>query len=151
MSSIVDEENPGARGETEASAVAGVRVLLVDDNAEVLESTQLVLEMMDFDVRTATSGTEALDLGEGFEPEVVLLDIGLPGMDGWTAAKQMRTHDWGQNALLVAVTGWGREEDLRRSREAGFDHHLLKPMDPDELLNLLGSVRGSHFSQADAA
>ncbi len=128
-----------------------IRVLLVDDNNDVLESTQLVLEMMGFEVVTASSGQGALERGAGFEPTIVLLDIGLPGMDGWTTARHIRDTDWGKEAMLVAMTGWGRREDIQRSREAGFDHHLIKPMDPDALLSLLYSARPSAERAADAA
>lgn len=132
-------------------AATRIRVLLVDDDANVLESTRLVLEMSDFDVRTAMTGHDALEAGDVFRPEVVLLDIGLPDMDGWATGRQVRESDWGRDAVLVALTGWGRREDVRRSREAGFDHHLIKPMDPDSLLALIGSARTTTARAADAA
>ena len=130
---------------------AGTRVLLVDDNRDVLESTRLVLEMMGFEVCTASTGAEAIERGGSFQPQAVLLDIGLPGMDGWAVARSMRESAWGAEAKLVAVTGWGRTEDIRRSEEAGFDHHLVKPMDPDELIELLADAGRAPLKEADAA
>jgi DNA-binding response OmpR family regulator len=82
----------------------------------------------------------AVEAAGEFRPNVVLLDIGLPRMNGYDAARKIREHSWGEGMVLVALTGWGQEEDRRRSREAGFDHHMIKPVDPDLLLRLLASL-----------
>jgi CheY-like chemotaxis protein len=87
----------------------------------------------------AHDGLAALDAASAFEPDVVLLDIGLPQLDGYDTARRMRQQPWGQAALLVAVTGWGQESDLERSRDAGFDHHLVKPVAPNMLRALLAA------------
>jgi CheY-like chemotaxis protein len=113
------------------------RILVVDDNRDAVESLALLLEMMDYDVRTAEDGLEALDVAQVFRPDIVLLDIGLPRLNGYETAQRVRQLDGGGDVLLVALTGWGQDEDRRRSRAAGFDHHLVKPVDLDALELLL--------------
>lgn len=112
------------------------RVLVVDDNPDVIESMSMLLEIMNIDVRTASNGSEAIDLGETYHPDVILMDIGMPGMNGLECARAIRQKEWGKTANMIAVTGWGQEEDIQRSLEAGFDSHLVKPMDPDALMAL---------------
>jgi CheY-like chemotaxis protein len=116
------------------------RVLVVDDNRDAVESLAILLEMMGYEVRTAGDGLEAVTETQAFSPDVVLLDIGLPVLNGYEAAERIRALDGGGSVVLVALTGWGQEEDRRRSREAGFDHHLVKPVDPDALEALLRRV-----------
>jgi CheY-like chemotaxis protein len=122
------------------------RILVVDDNRDTVESLALLLEMMEYDVRTAEDGLAALEVARAFRPDIVLLDIGLPRLDGYETAQRVRQLDDGGTILLVALTGWGQDEDRRRSAAAGFDHHLVKPVDPDALERLLRqqahSVRG---------
>jgi signal transduction histidine kinase/DNA-binding response OmpR family regulator len=113
------------------------RVLVVDDNTDGAESLALLLQLAGHEVRIAHNGPQALDSVESFAPQLVLLDIGLPGMDGYEVARRLRTKPNLEGMLLVALTGYGREEDVRRSREAGFHHHLVKPADPTALANLL--------------
>ena len=93
--------------------------------------------MAGHETRTAHDGNEAIAAAAGFRPEVIVLDIGLPGRNGHDVARHIRAEPWGKNTLLVAVTGWGQEEDRRRSDEAGFDAHLVKPVDPIALESLL--------------
>ena len=129
--------------EAERSAVdrRGRRVLVVDDSRDSAESLALLLELKGHEVRVALDGPAALEAARGFLPEIVLLDIGLPGMDGYEVARRLRAgRDGidGEGMLLVALTGYGQDEDRRRSREAGFDHHLVKPVDFDELARVLG-------------
>jgi CheY-like chemotaxis protein len=93
------------------------------------------------DVRTALDGHEAERVAEAFRPHVVLLDIAMPGRDGHEAARRIRAQPWGKAMVLVAVTGWGQEQDRERTREAGFDAHLVKPVDHEELSQLLESFR----------
>ena len=111
-----------------ASVSAGRRVLLVDDSVDAATAMALLLEADGFDVRTAHDAIEALALAETFLPQIVLLDIGLPGMDGYRLAAEMRTRPATADALLIAVTGYGQAHDRQRSKEAGFDHHLVKPV-----------------------
>jgi len=118
------------------------RVLVVDDNVSSAQSLALVLKLEGYDVQVAHDGAVVIEAVRRFRPEVVLMDIGLPGMDGYQLAGRLRQEqDLGASiALLVAVTGYAEDEARRRSREAGFDHHLVKPIDPDALLALLASL-----------
>jgi PAS domain S-box-containing protein len=116
-------------------AAAGRRILVVDDNQDSAESLALLLEIHGHEVRTAFAGLDALETASTFRPDVVLLDIGLPGMDGYEVARRLRADD--HRGLLVALTGYGRDDDRQRSLEAGFDHHLVKPVDLDELARVL--------------
>jgi PAS domain S-box-containing protein len=121
------------------------RVLVVDDNADAADTLAMLLSVRGYDVRVARDGPAALGAARDFHPELVLLDIGLPGMDGYAVARALRA-DQAYNPLrLVALTGYGREEDRRRSAEAGFDHHLVKPVAPEVLLGILaGAFAPSH-------
>jgi signal transduction histidine kinase/DNA-binding response OmpR family regulator len=126
-------------GETTAKPRSS-RVLIVDDNSDSARSLSMLLEMGGHEVRTCYDGPSGLAEAEAFCPEVVLLDIGLPGMDGFEVAKRLRQRELSPRPLLVALTGYGQAEDVRRSREAGFDHHLVKPADPEALTALLASM-----------
>ena len=119
------------------------RVLVVDDNEDAARSLSMLLEMNGHQVRTCHDGQSALDTAEEFGPEVVLLDIGLPGMDGYEVARRLRERPAAQ-PLLVALSGYGQAEDQRRSREAGFDHHLVKPAEPEALTALFASLPAQH-------
>ena len=126
-----------------ATAPAGCprcRVLVVDDNADAAESLALLLQFAGHDVRVCHEGAAALAEAETFQPEVVLLDIGLPGMDGYEVARRLRAQPDLDKTLLVALTGYGQAEDLCRSRDAGFDRHLVKPADPEVLAAMFAEV-----------
>jgi PAS domain S-box-containing protein len=116
------------------------RVLLVDDNEDAVDSLSTLLRLEGYPVHVAHDGPAALVLAETVRPEVVVLDIGLPGMSGYEVARALRRQPWGTHLHLIAATGWGQSEDRRRSRDAGFDVHLTKPVDPDELLTLLSRL-----------
>ncbi len=113
------------------------RVLVVDDNVDAADSLSEILKLMGNDTRTAGDGQEGVDVAAEFRPEVILLDIGLPKLDGYEVCRWIREQPWGTDMLLIAITGWGQHEDRRRSREAGFDHHMVKPVDPRALMALL--------------
>ncbi len=113
------------------------RVLVVDDNVDTARGMARLLRLIGHDVRAAHTGPEAIEIARDFRPEFVLLDIGLPGMDGYRVASTLRGEEFGRDAVIVAVSGYGQDEDRRRSREAGFDYHLVKPVDHDALLGLL--------------
>ncbi len=113
------------------------RILVVDDNEDAAISLALLLQMMGQDVQIAYDGLEALAKAETFRPDIVLLDLGMPKLNGYETARRLRAEPWGEKAILVALTGWGQEEDRRRAREAGFDYHLVKPVDPTELEKLI--------------
>ena len=129
----------GPRRASPGAPPAARRVLIVDDNRFSADSLASFLEFSGHQVRIAYSGHEALALAGSFRPDFVLLDIGLPEMDGFEVAQRLRQRADLDGVLLVAVTGYGHDEILERSRAVGFDHHLVKPLDLDKLLSLLGS------------
>jgi PAS domain S-box-containing protein len=120
--------------------LAKARVLVVDDNVDAADSLALILELLGAQVRIARSGAEALEVFAHYRPSVVLLDIGMPGMNGYEVARTLRSRYPEAGAALVALTGWGQDDDRRRAREAGFDHHLVKPAQLDSLQQLLASL-----------
>jgi PAS domain S-box-containing protein len=113
------------------------RILVVDDNKDAATTLGRMLRIMGGEIRAAYDGVEAVETAEAYRPDVVLLDIGLPRLSGYEVARRIRAQPWGKAVVLIALTGWGQDEDKRRSREAGFDHHLVKPVDPDALMRLL--------------
>jgi signal transduction histidine kinase len=112
-------------------------ILIADDNQDALESLALMLRMEGHEVHCASDGEEALALAGLRKPEIVVLDVGMPKLDGCEVARRIRAESWGRGAVLVALTGWGQDVDRRRSREAGFDMHLVKPVDPATLCDML--------------
>jgi signal transduction histidine kinase/DNA-binding response OmpR family regulator len=142
-----------AAGSSAPAGAAGHRILVVDDNADVAETTAAMLEMSGHQVMTAPDGLHAMACVEQFEPEIVLLDIGLPEMDGYEVASRLRQLPKARRAWLVAVTGYGQPADRQRGREAGFDEHLLKPVDPKalgDMIERVGPTVAARFS-ADGA
>ncbi|MGC1720722.1 MAG: CHASE3 domain-containing protein [Isosphaeraceae bacterium] len=131
---------PAAAGGEHAAPRSNRRILVVDDNRDSADSLATMLNIMGNEVRTAHDGLEAVDLAATFNPEVVLMDIGLPMLNGFDAARRMRDQPGGNGMVIVALTGWGQEEDRRRSQEAGFDHHIVKPVDPFALEKLLDGL-----------
>jgi CheY-like chemotaxis protein len=115
------------------------RVLVVDDSEVQAKSLGMLLEMMGHQVRVAYNGLAALEISAEFVPDVALIDVGLPGMDGYELARRIRAQPQLQHTVLIAQTGWGREEDRENSREAGFDHHLSKPIDHQLLEKILAA------------
>jgi CheY-like chemotaxis protein len=128
---------PPASPAPRTGAAEPLKILIVDDNEDSAESLAVLMEMNGYEVRTAYEGLPALEEARTFLPGVVLLDIGLPDLDGYEVARRLRQERGRDGMLLLAMTGYGQEEDRRRSREAGFDHHLVKPVDLDELRGLL--------------
>jgi CheY-like chemotaxis protein len=146
---------PTARGDGRSAAIAknvpadpaerrssGLKVLLVDDNRDAAQTMAMLLKLDKHEVVTGSDGQEAVDTARRMRPDVVLLDIGLPTLNGYEAARQIRA-DLGDAVTLVAVTGWGQEEDRKKSKEAGFDHHLTKPVEPQALMKLVRDVAPS--------
>jgi CheY-like chemotaxis protein len=119
------------------------RILVADDNPDALESLATLLELSGHEVFSAANGALALESAERHLPEVALLDIGMPKLDGYEVARRIRAQPWGHRITLVALTGWGQESDRRRSGEAGFDSHLVKPLDLDRLTALLERLPAS--------
>jgi two-component system, sensor histidine kinase len=132
---VVEAASP--HGDGHHKGFAGRRVLVVDDNQDATETLQTLLESLGATVAAAGSGREALAQFERFEPDAVLLDIGMPGMDGYEVARRIRAMPSGNGTPLIALTGWGQQEDVRRCFEAGFDHHLVKPLDVDKLWEII--------------
>ena len=116
------------------------RVLIVDDNEDGAESLALLLELSGHETRRAHDGVEALEIAEQYRPDAVLLDIGLPRLNGYDVCRRIRNEEWGRDLAVVAMTGWGQEEDRIRSRQAGFTTHMVKPVDHEALLTFIGSL-----------
>jgi signal transduction histidine kinase len=129
--------SPAAAGE---APTVPRRILLADDNPDALESLALLLRLKGHEVFSAANGALALETAVRHMPEVALLDIGMPLLDGYEVARRIRAQEWGKAVTLVALTGWGQESDRRRSQEAGFDTHLVKPLDLDKLSALLAQL-----------
>jgi PAS domain S-box-containing protein len=123
------------------TAAGGLEVMVIDDNQDVADSCATLLELSGHRVRTAYCARHGLELAQGLQPEVMLLDIGLPDMSGYELAATIRATQWGRETILVAVTGWGQEADRERAFRCGFDHHLTKPVSTDALESLLQSLR----------
>jgi DNA-binding response OmpR family regulator len=142
---LPDAESPprtdGARPGDEGSLAERLRLLVVDDNVDAADSLAMALRMSGQEVRVAYDGAAALTIAAEIQPEAVLLDIGMPVMDGYVVAKRLRETAGPERLLLIAVTGWGQDEDRRMSKEAGFDHHLVKPVDPGILVPLIARHR----------
>lgn len=116
------------------------RILVVDDNHDSALSLAMMLSIMGHETRTAHDGESAVSTAESFLPEVVLLDIGLPKLNGYEVASRIREKAWGESMFLIAVTGWGQEEDRQRSSEVGLNVHMVKPVEPAALERLLSEL-----------
>jgi two-component system, chemotaxis family, CheB/CheR fusion protein len=116
------------------------RLMVIDDNKDAAESMSMLFELWGHDVICAYDGRAALETAAKYRPDAVFLDIGLPGMDGYEIAERLRELPESAHTVLVAITGYGQDEDRRRSREAGIDHHLVKPVSPETLHELLDSL-----------
>jgi PAS domain S-box-containing protein len=140
---VVGATGPHAAGERDQPAAlkSALRILIVDDNRDGADSLAMMLRIMGNDTRTAYDGQQGVAAAGEFRPDVILLDIGLPKLNGYEVCRRIREHLWGKSVVLIAVTGWGQEEDRRRSHEAGFDHHMVKPVDPQDLMKLLAGLR----------
>ncbi len=120
-----------------------MRILVVDDNEDAVVFLAKLLAIYGYEVRHTTSGADALQVGAAFEPQTVVLDLGMPGMDGFETARRLKQEPWGEGIRIIALTGWGQPEDLQRTRTAGFDAHLVKPLEIERLLALLKSQEPS--------
>ncbi len=134
-------QEPARPGEDEQpKPVTTRRILIVDDNRDSADSLAMLLKIMGNEVGTAYDGEQAVEAAGALRPDVVLLDIGMPKLNGYDACRRIREQPWGQGMFLIALTGWGQEEDRRRTEEAGFDQHIVKPVDPAALMKLLASL-----------
>jgi CheY-like chemotaxis protein len=116
------------------------RILVVDDNQDSAQSLAMLLKLTGHETRVAYDGLGAVEAAQSFRPDLVLLDLGLPKLSGFEACRQIRDQTWGKRTMMVALTGWGQEEDRCRSRDAGFDDHLVKPVDHAVLTRLLSRL-----------
>jgi len=130
-----------AQATQQTTAPSRFKILVVDDNHDSALSLAMMLSIMGHDTRTAHDGESALATAETFLPDVVLLDIGLPKLNGYEVAQRIRGNAWGASMYLIAITGWGQEEDRQRSREVGLNLHMVKPVEPAALEELLASLR----------
>ena len=119
------------------------RILVADDNPDLVDSVVMLLESAGHHVRGVPDGEAAVTAAREFRPDVVLLDIGMPRLNGYEAARQIRAEEWGRKMFLVALTGWGQDSDREHARAAGFDVHLVKPVDPALLHRVVAGGAGS--------
>jgi CheY-like chemotaxis protein len=134
------------------STAESYRILVADDNYDAAESLATLLELRGHQVRMAHDGVEALAIAKTFKPHVVLLDLGMPKMDGYETARQIRRQPGGKRVRLVALTGWGQHQDRQRTTEAGFDAHLVKPVTDTDLFHaLVAADTGSPKTDAASA
>jgi CheY-like chemotaxis protein len=134
------DTHPVDAAAAEHTATVPTRILVADDNLDAAQTLALLLETEGHEVRTAHDGLEAIHVAEDFRPQIALLDIGMPRLDGYQTARRIRDQPWARAVTLVAVTGWGQEQDLRMAAAAGFDRHLVKPVDPQALTRMIGQM-----------
>jgi len=115
------------------------RILVADDNIDALDSLAMLLEFAGHEVQKARDGAEALESARAWRPDIMLLDLGMPKLTGYEVAQRVRAEEWGRPVKLVAISGWGQSEDQRRSRESGFDQHLVKPISFESLNGILSA------------
>ena len=128
---------------SEPAATLTRRILIVDDNKDGARSLAMLLKLFGHETEIAHDGLKALEAAERLHPDAVLLDIGLPKLNGYEVCRRIRAQPWGKDLMLVAVSGWGQEEDLHKSRDAGFNHHIVKPVDHDILMKLIAALPAS--------
>ena len=135
------ERKPAGPAQHPVTPGGARRVLLVDDNPDSVESLALLLALSGHETETAYDGFEAVRIATAWRPDVVLLDIGLPGMSGYEVCRAIRAEAWGQDIPVIAITGWGHDDARRLTSDAGFTAHLLKPVDFSNLTGMLAEVR----------
>jgi CheY-like chemotaxis protein len=144
LPALADEQSHRAEkatGGADATELPPRRVLVVDDSPDAADTLAMMLQLVGQDARAAYDGPSALCLARDFRPALVFLDIGMPGMNGFDVAHRLPEEPGLGGTVLVAVTGWGQDEDRRRSAEAGFDHHLVKPVEPDDVQKVLADPK----------
>jgi PAS domain S-box-containing protein len=148
-SSPVAEAGEGPHTQAKAPASSGFNVLVVDDNQDAANSLAMLLRLQGHEVRVAYSGMAAMEMTKTYRPHLVFLDIGMPGMDGYEVARRLREQPDSSKIIMAAMTGWGQQEDRRRTAEAGFNYHLVKPPDPKAIDGVLAELAASR-AKADA-
>lgn len=139
----VDAASASQAGTQPAPPTRSRRILVVDDHRDGADTLVMMLQVSGNEVRGAYDGEQGLTVAEEFRPDVVLLDIGMPRLNGYEACRRLREKPWGKDVFVIALTGWGQDEDRRQSEDAGFDHHLVKPVEPQALLDLLASLKAA--------
>ena len=137
MRAAAEQADPG----TSDSNSRSLRILLADDNLDAAASLSMLLEIEGHEVQTVANGAQAVERFEKFKPDVILMDVGMPVMDGIEAARRIRDSKLGASVPIVALTGWGQEADRERTRDAGMNHHLVKPVSAEDLRTVLASLR----------
>jgi CheY-like chemotaxis protein len=137
---ISNLEHLPAQDSEECAGGIRLKVLVVDDNKDVADTCSMLIELSGHHVQVAYTGSDGIEIAEAFRPQVILTDIGLPDIDGYEFAQQVRGTPWGKTTVLVAITGWGAQESKQQSALAGFNHHLTKPIDPRTIESLLVSL-----------
>jgi len=140
---VLSVAQPNGGDEEAAYALRGRKVLVVDDNVDAAKSLAVMLKLMGNEAKTAHDGLEAIEVAATCRPDLILLDIGMPRLNGHETAKRIRQQPWGKDVVLVALTGWGQDEDRHKSNDAGFDAHLVKPIEPATLEKLLSNLRAN--------
>ena len=152
MGGLVPElENAVKQTQANNDGVPRCRVLVIDDDTDILDSTAAVIRMIGHDVETAVDGPSGVEVGRTFLPQLVLLDVGLPGMDGYRVARLVRAEPWGERVLLAAMTGWVRDTDRDAATEAGFDVHVSKPVNLRTLQDLIERAASVHGAPGTTA
>ena len=145
MLPVIDTSRGGASAErprddnAHAGPLMHARVLVADDNVDAAASVAMMLELDGYDVQIAHDGHQAIEFADAAPPDAMVVDIGMPGADGYEVARRVRRSAWGRDILLVATTGWGQPEDKQRAADAGFDAHFTKPVYPEHLRELLAA------------
>jgi CheY-like chemotaxis protein len=138
----VKPERSDANGDADLPTTS-LKILIVDDNRDAARTLTALLKIKGHETRTAFDGQQGIELAEEFRPDVVLLDIGLPKLNGYEVCQRLRKREWGMQMVMIAVTGWGQDEDRRRSRDAGFNYHLTKPVMFQDLMRVLSELGDS--------
>jgi CheY-like chemotaxis protein len=123
------------------SVATPLRILVVDDSEDAAHTLATLLEISGYEMHIAHDGEQALAVAESCRPDVVLLDIGMPKLNGYEVCRRFRELDWGRRMIVIALTGWGQDQDRQRTADAGFNHHLVKPADPAALLQMLSGLQ----------
>jgi len=140
--SVAAAPTPGTADHSQVAKQAPRRILIADDNSDAAESLAGILRSQGHDTCIATNGQQAVELAWAYRPEIIFMDLGMPHLDGLEATRQIRAQPWGKPILIAALTGWGQQGDRDRSREAGMDMHLVKPIDLAEIAKVLARVSG---------
>jgi CheY-like chemotaxis protein len=148
---LSQSEKPKFQNPTDVSETSTLkrRILVADDNRDVVESFQIMLRILGHEVQTALDGQEAIEKAEQFRPDVIVLDVGMPMLDGYETASRIRQRPWSRDVVLIAVTGWGNDKDKLKSAAAGFDVHLVKPVDATTILEALDQMDQSRAGETN--